>query len=188
MGEFVQAIQTFLTDKANLGSPTKKDRKDKPHQPKSKPAIEKSSKPAHAPKPKETKEIPSKASTAKPPKPKTTKEKSTKTTQPLKASKGAASEKTNSEGDTEILQFDEEQGKDVDDQVVMDKDQAGSDPGKNHGALAGPDHEPTHDEFMVDLYPKVQESLKFPADEHVILEEPLSSSGTLSLMKNMDDA
>nr|GFA02193.1 hypothetical protein [Tanacetum cinerariifolium] len=29
--EFVQAIQTFLTDKANLGSPTKTDRKDKPH-------------------------------------------------------------------------------------------------------------------------------------------------------------
>ncbi|GJX09556.1 hypothetical protein Tco_0199415, partial [Tanacetum coccineum] len=29
--EFVQAMQTFLTDKANLGSPTKKDRKDKPH-------------------------------------------------------------------------------------------------------------------------------------------------------------
>ncbi|GKE62206.1 hypothetical protein Tco_1512573, partial [Tanacetum coccineum] len=29
--EFVQAIQTFLTDKANLGSPTKKGKKDKPH-------------------------------------------------------------------------------------------------------------------------------------------------------------
>ncbi|GJT23524.1 hypothetical protein Tco_0893461 [Tanacetum coccineum] len=29
--EFVQAMQTFLTDKANLGSPTKKCRKDKPH-------------------------------------------------------------------------------------------------------------------------------------------------------------
>ncbi|GJU56346.1 hypothetical protein Tco_1230060 [Tanacetum coccineum] len=29
--EFVQAIQTFLTDKANLGSHTKKGRKDKPH-------------------------------------------------------------------------------------------------------------------------------------------------------------
>ncbi|GKA48359.1 hypothetical protein Tco_0741317 [Tanacetum coccineum] len=29
--EFVQAIQTFLTDMANLGSPTKKGRKDKPH-------------------------------------------------------------------------------------------------------------------------------------------------------------
>ncbi|GJX82480.1 retrovirus-related pol polyprotein from transposon TNT 1-94 [Tanacetum coccineum] len=29
--EFVQTIQTFLTDKANLGSPTKKGRKDKAH-------------------------------------------------------------------------------------------------------------------------------------------------------------
>ncbi|GJS47890.1 hypothetical protein Tco_0598011 [Tanacetum coccineum] len=29
--EFVQAIQTFLTDKANLGSPSKKGRKDKPY-------------------------------------------------------------------------------------------------------------------------------------------------------------
>ncbi|GKE93544.1 hypothetical protein Tco_1574639, partial [Tanacetum coccineum] len=29
--EFVQAIQTFLTNKANLGSPTKKGRKDKAH-------------------------------------------------------------------------------------------------------------------------------------------------------------
>nr|GFC53226.1 hypothetical protein [Tanacetum cinerariifolium] len=101
---------------------------------KSKPAIEKSSKPAHAPNPKATKERPSKASTAKPPKPKTAKEKSTKTTQPLKAGKGDASEKPNSEGDTEILQFDEEQGKDVDDQVnleektdELDQVQAGSD-------------------------------------------------------------
>ncbi|GJW41513.1 retrovirus-related pol polyprotein from transposon TNT 1-94 [Tanacetum coccineum] len=30
-GELKQAMQTFLTDKANLGSPTKKGRKDKPH-------------------------------------------------------------------------------------------------------------------------------------------------------------
>ncbi|GJU63049.1 hypothetical protein Tco_1244884 [Tanacetum coccineum] len=29
--EFVQAMQTFLIDKANLGSPAKKGRKDKPH-------------------------------------------------------------------------------------------------------------------------------------------------------------
>nr|GEX79455.1 hypothetical protein [Tanacetum cinerariifolium] len=29
--EFVQAIQTFLTDKENMSSPTKKGRKDKPH-------------------------------------------------------------------------------------------------------------------------------------------------------------
>ncbi|GJY44767.1 hypothetical protein Tco_0432980 [Tanacetum coccineum] len=178
--EFMQAMQTFLTDKANMGSPTKKGRKDKPQvipycrftkliichlgrihnihqrsaslfhlaeqdlrlgnlkfvskgevdevfgmpipnelisnnirnapyynayfemvakhdqkvaaekegkkktvsakQPKSMPAIEKSSKPAPAPKPKVTKEKPSKASTDKPPKPKPVKEKSTKAT------------------------------------------------------------------------------------------------------------
>ncbi|GKD87956.1 hypothetical protein Tco_1359110, partial [Tanacetum coccineum] len=70
----------------------------------------------------------------------------------------------------------------------MDKDQTGPDPVESRVALAGPDLEPTHDEFMADLYPKVQESLKFPADEHLVLEKPLSSSGTLSLMKNLDDA
>nr|GEU45933.1 integrase, catalytic region, zinc finger, CCHC-type, peptidase aspartic, catalytic [Tanacetum cinerariifolium] len=56
-------------------------------QPKSKPAIEKSGKPAPALKSKATKERPSKASTTKPPKLKPTKEKSTKTTQLQKAGK-----------------------------------------------------------------------------------------------------
>nr|GEX54701.1 retrovirus-related Pol polyprotein from transposon TNT 1-94 [Tanacetum cinerariifolium] len=130
---------------------------------------------------------------------------------PSDAETGAASEKTNSGDDTQMLQIDEEQGKDVDEQVnleemtdgldqgqagsdpgrtpesrplpeqvVMDEDQAGPDPGESHGALAGPDLEPMHDEFMTDLYPKVQESLKFSAEEHVILEDPISSTGTLS--------
>nr|GEU38054.1 copia protein [Tanacetum cinerariifolium] len=74
---------------------------------------------------------------------------------------GAASEKTNSGGDTEILPFDEEKGKDVDDQVnleekmdELDQGQAGLDPGKSHRALAGPNPKPTHDEFMADLYHK----------------------------------
>nr|GEU89158.1 integrase, catalytic region, zinc finger, CCHC-type, peptidase aspartic, catalytic [Tanacetum cinerariifolium] len=340
--EFVQAIQTFLTDKANLGSPTKKGRKDKPHvilycrftkndpyynaylvmvakhdqkvaaekegkkktasakQPQSKPAIEKSSKPKPTAKPKAIKERPSKASTAKPPKPKPAKEKSTKTTPPQKAGKEAtqplpvvegkgkaivteeqaahlllalhmpkkrsttyqfifqswtpaieasstrpsaqaqddtstnivrnspsltdvetcaAFEKTDSGGDTKILQIDEEQGRDVDEQVnlkektneldqgqarsdpgrtpesrpppeqvVIDEDQAGPDPGESRRALAGPDPEPIHDEFMDELYPKVQESLKFSTDEHVILEDPMSSTGTLSSMNNLKDA
>nr|GEX16713.1 histone deacetylase 14 [Tanacetum cinerariifolium] len=77
------------------------------------------------------------------------------------AETGADTDKTNSGGDTEILQFDEEQGKDVDNQVnlkektnELDQGQAGSD----------------------------------PANEHVILEEPLSSSRTLFSMKNLDDA
>ncbi|GKC70306.1 hypothetical protein Tco_1116189, partial [Tanacetum coccineum] len=129
------------------------------------------------------------------------------------------SDKTNSEGDTEILQITKELGEDVTSQVnleektiELDQDQAGSDPGEslesrprpeqvhmdedkarlNPGisrvALAGPDLEPTHDKFKADLYPKVQESLKFLDDEHVILEDPLSSTGTLSSMKNLEDA
>ncbi|GJW76015.1 hypothetical protein Tco_0137697 [Tanacetum coccineum] len=73
-------------------------------------------------------------------------------------------------------------------QVHMEEDQAGPDPRISRMALAGPDPEPTHDEFMADLYPKVQESLKFPANEHVILEDALSSTGTLSSMKNLEDA
>nr|GEY62872.1 hypothetical protein [Tanacetum cinerariifolium] len=44
-----------------------------------------------------------------------------------------------------------------------------------------------HDDFMATVYPKFHESLKLPADEQVILEDPLSSSETLSSMKNLDD-
>ncbi|GKG13172.1 hypothetical protein Tco_0350132, partial [Tanacetum coccineum] len=73
----------------------------------------------------------------------------------------AESDKTNSGGDTEILYISEEVGEDVTNQVHIDKDQAGPDPGISCMALAGPDPEPTHDEFMADLYPKVQKSLKF---------------------------
>ncbi|GJV69955.1 retrovirus-related pol polyprotein from transposon TNT 1-94 [Tanacetum coccineum] len=363
--EFVQAIQTFLTDKANLGSPTKKGRKDKPHvflycrftkliichlgrihsihqrstssfhlaeeyfrlgnlkfvpkgevdevfgmpipnelisnnirnapyynaylemvakhdqkvvaekegkkktastkQPKSNFATEKSSKPAPTAKPKPAKEKPSKPSTAKPPKPKpakptplqkTVKGKVTKVhnvkssfqlvdepdeepAQPgpepepeqkgevydtecaiqmslesfrhrvmhmleddtsanivrdspssADAETGAGSDKTNSGGDNEARSdpVETHESRPPPEQVLMDEDQAGPDPGKSRVALAGPNPEPTHDEFMTDLYPKVQESLKFPADEHVILEDPLSSTMTLSLMKNLEDA
>ncbi|GJT66046.1 hypothetical protein Tco_1017526 [Tanacetum coccineum] len=138
---------------------------------------------------------------------------------PVDAETGAESNKTNSGGDTEILQIAEELGEDVDKQVnleektaELDQDQAGSDPGETFEsrplpeqvfidedqagpdpreigvALAGPDPEPTHDKFMTNLYPKVQESLKFLADEHVILKDPLSSTRTLSSMKNLEDA
>ncbi|GKB51580.1 hypothetical protein Tco_0902333 [Tanacetum coccineum] len=337
--EFIQAIQTFLTDKANLGSPTKKGRKDKPHvilycrftkliiykadevfgmpfpnepisnnirnapyynaylemitkhdqkvlvekegkrktasakQPKPKPAIEKSSKPAPAPKPKVTKEKPSKASTAKPPNPKPAKEKSTKATPlqkaepvveanrplPVVEGKGKAivtkeqaaqsllalhtpkrrrttdqfifqrrtpgTEEASTgpspqpQDDTSANIITEELGEDVDkqvnleektaeldqdqavsdlgeihksrpppEQVFMDEDQARPDPGESGVALAGPDPKPMHDEFMANLYSKVQESLKFLADEHVILENPLSSTETLSSMNNLEDA
>ncbi|GKD82814.1 hypothetical protein Tco_1349653, partial [Tanacetum coccineum] len=77
---------------------------------------------------------------------------------------------------------------DVDMQEFIDEDQARPDPEISRVDLAGPDPKPTHDEFMANLYPKVQESLKFPTDEYVILEDPLSSTGTLSSMKNLEDA
>ncbi|GJR27769.1 hypothetical protein Tco_1104001 [Tanacetum coccineum] len=348
--EFLQAIQTFLTDKANLGSPTKKGRKDKPHvipycqftkliichlgrihnihQRSASPfhlaeedlrLAEKEGKKKTAsgkqPNLKLAKEKPSKPSTAKPPKPKPAKEKSTKATPLQKVGKGKVakvhnvnisfqlvdeldeeptqhepepepehqgegeeydrspgylpvvewgpkkgklitpateeastrpsaqpqdntsanivrdspssadaetgvrSDTTNSGGDTEILQIAGELGEDVDKQVnqkektaELDQDQAGSDPGKTYEsrplpaqvfmdedqagldpgisrvALAGPDTKPTHDKFMANLYPKFKESLKFPADEHVILDDPLSLTETLSSMKNLEDA
>nr|GEX43265.1 hypothetical protein [Tanacetum cinerariifolium] len=108
-----------------------------------------------------------------------------------------ASEKTNSGGDTEILHIDEEKGKDVYDQVnleektdeldqsqagsdlgrtpesrpppeqvVMDEDQA-PDPGESRGALAGPNPEPMHDEFMVDLYPNNLEDAYAIGDQFI---------------------
>nr|GFA56437.1 hypothetical protein [Tanacetum cinerariifolium] len=226
--------------------------------PKSKPDIEKSSKPAPAPNPKATKERPSKASIAKPPKPNPAKEKSTKTTPPLKANKGKIAKvrkatrplpvvegkgkaieteeqaahsllalhtrkrrsttnqfvlqrrtlvteevstgpSTQAQDDTSVnivrdspspadAKTETDAASEKTNNGVIDEDQAGSDPRKRRGDLAGPEPEPTYDEFMADLYPKVQEILKFPADRHVILDEPLSSFGTLSSMKNLDDA
>ncbi|GKB56273.1 hypothetical protein Tco_0912459, partial [Tanacetum coccineum] len=74
------------------------------------------------------------------------------------AETGAGSDKTSSGGDTEILQITEEldpsethESRPLPAQVLMDEDQAGPDPGISRVALAGPDLEPTHDEFMTDL-------------------------------------
>nr|GEV90099.1 hypothetical protein [Tanacetum cinerariifolium] len=64
---------------------------------------------------------------------------------PDDAETGVASEKTNSGGDTEILQIDEEQGNDVDEQVnlkektnELDQGQAGSDPGRTPESRPSP--------------------------------------------------
>nr|GEX39335.1 hypothetical protein [Tanacetum cinerariifolium] len=134
---------------------------------------------------------------------------------PVDAEIGADSDKTTSRGDTKTLQIDEDQGKDVDNQVTLEektakldqgqagsdlgktsesrplpeqefigKDQARPDPGVSRVALAGPNPKPTYEEFMATVYLDVHGSLKLPVDGHV----PLSSSGTLSSMKNLDDA
>nr|GEY59941.1 hypothetical protein [Tanacetum cinerariifolium] len=67
----------------------------------------------------------------------------------------------------------------------MDKDQAGSNPVKSHVALAGPNLEPMHDDFVATVYPQVHESLKHTTQEHVQMENLLSLIGTLSSMNNL---
>ncbi|GKB89947.1 hypothetical protein Tco_0962219 [Tanacetum coccineum] len=98
------------------------------------------------------------------------------------------------DGDTKILNIGEEQGEDVANKVDLeekpteiDEGQVGPNPGQSHVALAGPDPEPMHDDFVAAVYPQVHESLKHPYEEHVHLENPLSSTGTLSSMKNLDN-
>ncbi|GJY52168.1 hypothetical protein Tco_0443015 [Tanacetum coccineum] len=71
---------------------------------------------------------------------------------------------------------------------LLNGNSQGVNPGQSHEALAGPNPEPMHDDFIATVYPKVHESLKHTMEEHVHLENPLSSSGTLSSMKNLDDA
>ncbi|GJU25743.1 hypothetical protein Tco_1164364 [Tanacetum coccineum] len=52
--------------------------------------------------------------------------------------------------------------------VLIEKDQARPDPGLSYVALAGPDPEPMHDDFVATVYPQVHESLKHPDEEHVL--------------------
>ncbi|GJX65414.1 retrovirus-related pol polyprotein from transposon TNT 1-94 [Tanacetum coccineum] len=107
---------------------------------------------------------------------------------PTDAETGADTDKTNSGGDTEILQFGEEQSDEVanvvnleEKTVEIDEDQAGSDPGETPESRPPPDDDKINED---QAGPDPRES----TDEHFILEDPLSSTGTLSLMKNLDDA
>ncbi|GJX68399.1 retrovirus-related pol polyprotein from transposon TNT 1-94 [Tanacetum coccineum] len=85
------------------------------------------------------------------------------------AESGGNSENINSETDTESLNV-------------------GSNSEQSHVALAGPNPEHMHDVFLATNYPKVHESLKHTTKEHVHLENPPSSSRTLSSMKNLEDS
>ncbi|GJV76233.1 hypothetical protein Tco_1507817 [Tanacetum coccineum] len=116
------------------------------------------------------------------------------TPSPTDAETSATTDKTNSEGDIEILnigQAGSDLGKAPEsrpplERVLMEEDQAGPDPRQSHVALARPDPEPMHDDFVATMYPQIYESLKQPDEEHVHVENPLSSTGTLSSMKNLD--
>ncbi|GJR70436.1 hypothetical protein Tco_0016501 [Tanacetum coccineum] len=70
----------------------------------------------------------------------------------------------------------------------MKEDQARSNPGQSHVVQAGPNPKPMHEDFVAIVYPQVHEILKHTPEEHVHIENPLSSSGALSLIKNLADA
>ncbi|GJR56107.1 hypothetical protein Tco_0874422 [Tanacetum coccineum] len=71
--------------------------------------------------------------------------------------------------------------------VLIEEDQVGSNPRQSHVALTGPNPEPMNEDFIVIVYPKVHESLKHSTKEQVFIDNPPSSSRTLSSMKNLDD-
>ncbi|GJR18374.1 hypothetical protein Tco_0966901 [Tanacetum coccineum] len=64
----------------------------------------------------------------------------------------------------------------------MQEDQTGSDSGKVHVSLAGPNPEHTDEEFLATAYPKVHENLKLITDEHVIMS---TSRGKLFSPKSL---
>ncbi|GKD54096.1 hypothetical protein Tco_1287483 [Tanacetum coccineum] len=122
------------------------------------------------------------------------------TPSPVDAETGADTEKSNSKMNTEILYVEEEHGQAGSDpgktpesrpppeRVLMEEDHAGSNLGQSHVVQAGPNPEPMHEDFVAIVYPQVHESLKLTIEEHVHIENPPSSSRTLSSMKNLDDA
>nr|GEW00080.1 hypothetical protein [Tanacetum cinerariifolium] len=78
-------------------------------------------------------------------------------------------------------------GKTLESRPPAEEDQAGSDPRQSYLAQAGPNPEPMHEDFIATFYPKVHESLKLTIEEKVHIENPPSSSRTLSSMKNLED-
>ncbi|GKB50863.1 hypothetical protein Tco_0901616 [Tanacetum coccineum] len=76
---------------------------------------------------------------------------------------------------------------------VQDEGQTGLKPGKQDEGYAGSnpsnaaEFQPQpNEEFTTTAYPSVQENLKLPTRDQVILEEPTNSTGTLSSLQNLD--
>ncbi|GJW50793.1 hypothetical protein Tco_0092144 [Tanacetum coccineum] len=91
------------------------------------------------------------------------------TPSPIDAETGAATDKTNSEGDTEILNIGEEQGEDVADKVNLeektaeiDEGQAGSDPGKTPESRPPSEH----------VHMEEDQAGPYPGQSHVALAGP----------------
>nr|GEX66423.1 hypothetical protein [Tanacetum cinerariifolium] len=75
----------------------------------------------------------------------------------------------------------------AEDQTRSDAGHAGSNPDETSEGQARPDPgdaEAKTKGFTATAYPKVQQNLKLAVEEHVLLEEPASSSGTLSSLQH----
>ncbi|GJS45880.1 hypothetical protein Tco_0596001 [Tanacetum coccineum] len=68
----------------------------------------------------------------------------------------------------------------------QEEGQGGTNPGDAGVSQIPSSHVQMDDEFTAIAYPKVQENLKLSTEGEVRLEEPASSAGTLSSMKNLD--
>nr|GEW44307.1 hypothetical protein [Tanacetum cinerariifolium] len=75
---------------------------------------------------------------------------------------------------------------------TLDEGQAGSNPDERSEGQAGqtmtspqPSTEQLDEGLLATAYPKIQESLKLAVEEQVLLEEPASSSGTLSSLHHL---
>ncbi|GJS11581.1 retrovirus-related pol polyprotein from transposon TNT 1-94 [Tanacetum coccineum] len=67
---------------------------------------------------------------------------------------------------------------------IQDEGQAGSNPGD--AAESRPQPKQIDEAFTITTYLNVQENLKLPTEDQVILEEPASSTGTLSSLQNLE--
>nr|GEW32136.1 retrovirus-related Pol polyprotein from transposon TNT 1-94 [Tanacetum cinerariifolium] len=109
------------------------------------------------------------------------------TLSPTYAEKYGETDKMDSKGDTKILNIGEEQREDVADKVYLeektieiDEGHAGSYPGKT------PESRPPLERVLMEKTRLDQTLDKLPDEEHVHVENPLSSTGTLSSMKNLE--
>ncbi|GJY30372.1 hypothetical protein Tco_0413867 [Tanacetum coccineum] len=117
------------------------------------------------------------------------------TSSPADSTNVANMEQSISETDTKILNVEEVQGEEVSNMMVLeerivelDEGQAGSDPVKT------PESRPPAERVLIEEDQagsnpgQIHQNLKLTTEEQVHIENPLSSSGTLSSMKNLDDA
>ncbi|GJX37264.1 retrovirus-related pol polyprotein from transposon TNT 1-94 [Tanacetum coccineum] len=92
---------------------------------------------------------------------------------------------TESEEEVSVIKAgDQDEGQAGPNPGEQDEGQAGSNPGD--AAESQPQPKQIDEEFTTTAYPNVQENLKLLTEDQMILEEPASSTGTLSSLQNLD--